>query len=136
MRLRIRHETAYVYATPASRAIQTLRLTPRGHDGQFVVDWRIEVDRDCRLDTTVDPFGNTVHSFTVEGPLDGLAIAAEGEVETQDTGGVVTGQVERLPAGDLPPRHPPHRARRRDPRPRRDGRRDRRRRPARACSTS
>ena len=42
MRLRIRHETAYRYATPASRAIQTLRLTPRGHDGQFVVDWRID----------------------------------------------------------------------------------------------
>ena len=97
MRLRIRHETAYVYATPASRAIQTLRLTPRGHDGQFIVDWRIEVDRDCRLDTTVDPFGNTVHSFTVEGPLEGLIIAAEGEVETTDTGGIVTGQVERLP---------------------------------------
>ena len=99
MRLRILHETAYGYAAPASRAIQILRLTPRGHDGQFVVNWRIDVDRDCRLQSSIDPFGNRVHSFTVEGPLDGLVITAEGDVETQDMTGVVRDQVERVPAG-------------------------------------
>ena len=97
MRLNIVHETAYRYATPATRAIETLRLTPRGHDGQFVVNWRIDVDRDCHLDASNDAFGNTVHSFTAEGPLDGLVITAEGAVETQDTHGVVKGQVERFP---------------------------------------
>lgn len=97
MRVRIHHETAYAYDAPASRSIQVLRLTPRGHDGQFVVRWRIEIDRDCRLDTATDPFGNTVHSFTVEGPLETLSVTAEGEVETQDTNGVIKGQVERLP---------------------------------------
>ncbi len=99
MRLRILHQTAYSYATPASRAIQILRLTPRGHDGQFVVHWRIDVDRDCRLQSSTDPFGNRVHSFTVEGPLDGLVITAEGDVETQDMTGIVRDQIERLPAG-------------------------------------
>jgi transglutaminase-like putative cysteine protease len=97
MRLRIVHETAYTYETPATRAIQTLRLTPRGHDGQFIVNWRIDIDRDCRLDAATDPFGNTVHSFTVEGPLERLTIIAEGEIETSDTQGVVSGQVERFP---------------------------------------
>src|ERR1700724_2082009 len=82
MRLRIFHETAYRYATPASRVVQNLRLTPRGHDGQFVANWRIDVDRDCRIDVTTDPFGNTLHSFAVEGPLDALTITAGGEVET------------------------------------------------------
>ena len=48
MRLRILHETAYRYASPAARAIQILRLTPRGHEGQFVINWRIDIDRDCR----------------------------------------------------------------------------------------
>lgn len=99
MRLRILHETAYRYASPASRAIQILRLTPRGHDGQFVVNWRIDIDRDCRLHATTDPFGNRVHSFTVEGPLDGLTITAEGEIETMDMNGLVRDQVERVPAG-------------------------------------
>jgi transglutaminase-like putative cysteine protease len=97
MRLRIFHETAYRYETPANRAIQTLRLTPRGHDGQFVINWRIDIDHDCRLDAAADPFGNRVHSFTVEGPLEGLTITAEGEIETHDTHGLITGQVERFP---------------------------------------
>ena len=97
MRLRIRHETAYTYATPAKRAIEILRLTPRGHDGQFVIDWRIDIDHDCRLDQSTDPYGNTVHNFTAEGPLDGLTMTAEGRVETNDTHGVVAGQIERFP---------------------------------------
>jgi transglutaminase-like putative cysteine protease len=97
MRLRIFHETAYRYATPASRVVQNLRLTPRGHDGQFVANWRIDVDRDCRIDVATDPFGNTLHSFAVEGRLDSLTITAGGEVETQDLGGVLHGQVEPLP---------------------------------------
>ncbi len=96
MRLRIFHETAYRYAAPASRVVQNLRLTPRAHDGQFVANWRIDVDRDCRIDVTTDPFGNTLHSFAVEGPLDALTITAGGEVETQDLGGVLHGQFEPL----------------------------------------
>jgi transglutaminase-like putative cysteine protease len=98
MRLRVLHETAYTYASPATRAIQILRLTPRGHDGQFVINWRIDVDHDCRLEETTDPFGNRVHAFTVEGPLAQLTITAEGEVETFDTHGMITGQVERFPS--------------------------------------
>ncbi len=97
MRLRIIHETSFRYATPAGRAIETLRLTPRSHDTQFVVDWRIEIDHDCRLDADTDAFGNAVHSFTVEGPLQGLTITATGEVETEDSGGVIHGTVERFP---------------------------------------
>jgi transglutaminase-like putative cysteine protease len=97
MRLRVLHEIAYSFEEPATRAIENLRLTPRGHNGQFVVKWRIDVDRDCRLDNTTDPFGNLVSTFTVEGPIDRLTITAEGEVETQDTAGVLSGQVERFP---------------------------------------
>jgi transglutaminase-like putative cysteine protease len=97
MRLRIRHETHYTYTSPALRAIETLKLTPRGHDGQFVIDWRLDIDRDCRLAQTTDAFGNTMHSFTAEGPLDSLLIVAEGRVETNDTSGVVTGQLEKFP---------------------------------------
>lgn len=97
MRLRIVHETAYAYDPPASGAIQTLRLTPRGHDGQFVINWRIEVDHDCRLSTSTDPFGNVLQSFTTEGKLDGLVITALGEVETHDMAGMVRGQAERFP---------------------------------------
>ncbi len=97
MRLTIRHETTYAYDKPARRAIEVLRLTPRGHNGQFVVAWRIDVDRDCRLQRSVDPFGNTLNSFTIEGPLSDLTIVAAGSIETQDNSGVLRGQIERFP---------------------------------------
>lgn len=98
MRLRITHETAYRYATPASSVIQILRMEPRSHEGQFVTDWRVELDRDARLQQSPDAFGNTVHSFALSGPLESLTVVATGEVETDDTAGIVRGQVERFPA--------------------------------------
>ena len=97
MRIRIAHETVYRYEQPAKSAIQLLRLTPRNHDGQYVVRWRIEVSEDCRLEPFEDAFGNLTHSFTVEGPVNELRIAVDGEVETQDTHGIVRGTLERFP---------------------------------------
>lgn len=97
MRLAVTHETTYRYGLPAMGAIQTLRLSPRGHDGQYVLDWRIELDHDVRMRAATDAFGNTVHSFTLAGPIDGLVITATGVVETEDTNGIVRGQVECFP---------------------------------------
>jgi transglutaminase-like putative cysteine protease len=98
MRIRISHDTNYRYDAPANGVIQTLRLTPRNHDGQFVVDWRIELSADCRLDVREDAFGNITHSFTADGPLGELGVLVAGEIETRDTAGVVRGAVERFPA--------------------------------------
>ena len=50
MRIQISHETIYRYEQPARGVIQTLRLTPRNHDGQYVVNWRIDVSENCQLD--------------------------------------------------------------------------------------
>jgi transglutaminase-like putative cysteine protease len=97
MRIRISHETTYRYERPAAGVIQTLRLTPRNHDGQYVVDWRIDVSENCQLVPHEDAFGNITHVFSVDGPLAQLRVAVEGEVETQDTGGVVRGAIERFP---------------------------------------
>lgn len=97
MRLLISHETTYTYETPASYAIQTLRLTPRNAVQQFVQDWRIDVSQDCRLSPVEDPFGNLTHSFSIDGPIDELVIAATGEVLTEHSDGIVRGTKERLP---------------------------------------
>ena len=69
--------------------IQTLRLTPRNHDGQYVESWRIDVSENCQLDQHEDAFGNITHVFTAEGPLSELRVLVDGEVDTQDTSGVV-----------------------------------------------
>jgi transglutaminase-like putative cysteine protease len=98
VRLRIVHETTYRYGTPAASVTQVLRLTPRSHDGQFVHDWRIELDQDGHLRQSADAFGNVVHSLTLSGPLEALTITATGDVETENTNGVIRGQIERFPA--------------------------------------
>lgn len=97
MRLRIRHQSTFRYDSPARGALQKLRLTPRQCDSQSIVNWRIEVDRECRLSAGEDAFGNILHCFSADGPFDSLTTVVEGEVETFDTSGVVRGAVERFP---------------------------------------
>jgi transglutaminase-like putative cysteine protease len=97
MLIRVSHLATYRYDKPASSVIQILRQTPRNHDGQFVLNWRIDVSADCRLEEHEDAFGNITHAFTVNGPLETLKVLVEGEVETRDTQGIVRGAVERFP---------------------------------------
>jgi transglutaminase-like putative cysteine protease len=99
MRIRISHATTYRYDTPPTGVIQLLRLTPRNHDGQYVVAWRVDLSEDCLLHQHEDAFGNISHSFTAEGPFRELSVAVEGEVDTHDTQSVVSGGVERFPPG-------------------------------------
>jgi transglutaminase-like putative cysteine protease len=97
MRIYISHETTYRYQQPVRSVIQTLRLTPRNHDGQYVVNWRIDVSENCQLDQLEDAFGNIAHVFSAEGPFSELRVHVEGDVDTQDTDGVVRGAIERFP---------------------------------------
>jgi transglutaminase-like putative cysteine protease len=62
-----------------------------------VVDWRIDASADCRLDAQEDAFGNITHTFSADGPLETLRLLVEGEVETQDSHGVVRGTIEHFP---------------------------------------
>ena len=97
MRLIVRHDTVYRYATPAQSVIQHLRLTPRGYEGLFIRKWRVEINADCRLEKAEDAYGNIVHTFTADGPLNDLRISVDGAVETFDTTGIVRASVERFP---------------------------------------
>jgi transglutaminase-like putative cysteine protease len=97
MRIQVSHETVYRYGQPARGVIQTLRLTPRNHESQYVLDWRIDVSENCQVDQHEDAFGNITHVFNVDGPLSELRILAEGEIDTHDANGVVRGGIERFP---------------------------------------
>jgi transglutaminase-like putative cysteine protease len=96
MRIQISHETIYRYEQPARGVIQTLRLTPRNHDGQYVENWRIDLSENCQLDQHEDAFGNITHVFSADGPLSELRVLVEGQVNTHDTSGVVAGAIERF----------------------------------------
>ncbi len=99
MRIRVDHRTTYLYDEPPTSIVQVLRLTPRNHEGLQVRNWRIVLDCDAHLVPGEDAFGNTTHTLSLHRALDDLTIAVEGEVETQDTGGVLSGASERFPPG-------------------------------------
>jgi len=99
MKIRISHATIYHYDTPPSGVTQLLRKTPRNYDGQYVLNWRLDLSQDCLLHQHEDAFGNITHSFTAEGPFKELSVAVVGEVDTQDTHGVISGALERFPTG-------------------------------------
>jgi transglutaminase-like putative cysteine protease len=98
MRIQIAHSIAYAYAEPARHITQILRLTPRDHDGQHIMSWRIEPTVDGRMRVSQDPFGNITHTFSLDGPVAEIAIHVSGLVETTDLAGVVRGGVERVPS--------------------------------------
>ena len=97
MRIRIVFSFSFSFVVLSKLVTQVLRLTPRNHDGQYVATWRIDLSRDCQLYQREGAFGNISHSFTAEGPFDELSVSVEGEIETQDTSGIVRGAVERFP---------------------------------------
>lgn len=97
MRIRISHSIAYSYTEPVRQLRQVLRLTPRDHDGQHVMSWRVAPSIDGRLQAGQDPFGNIVHDFSADGPIESYAIEITGLVETTDLAGVVRGVVEKVP---------------------------------------
>jgi transglutaminase-like putative cysteine protease len=97
MRIRISHSIAYAYAEPARHITQILRLTPRDHDGQHVMSWRIEPTVDGRMRAGQDAHGNITHTFSADGPISALSIEVSGLIETIDLAGVVRGGHERVP---------------------------------------
>src|SRR3954470_8596521 len=97
MRIRISHETHYHYDAPINGVIQTLRLTPRNHEAHYVINWRIDVTEELRSGVHEGAVGNITHTFTAEGPFDELGVQVAGEVDVQDTGGIVRGAIERFP---------------------------------------
>lgn len=96
MRLRVSHTLTCRYRPAVNGVIGVLRLTPRSHYGQHVIDWSIDVGVDCRLRQSEDAFGNITHGFQVTGPVEQLRIEATGEVELFDATGFVRDATERF----------------------------------------
>jgi transglutaminase-like putative cysteine protease len=97
MRIRITHDTVYRYSTPVRALIQVLRMSPLHHEGQFVARWDVRAEGDLRLKRREDWYGNTVHALSMAGPVNEICLRATGEVETEDTSGVMRRTVERFP---------------------------------------
>ncbi|WP_310496373.1 transglutaminase family protein [Sandarakinorhabdus sp.] len=99
MRIRVDYSTVYDYSAPASDVLQLLRVQPSGHEGQHILHWRIDTDTDGHLRHSEDAYGNITHMFYPDGPVRRLSLHVTGEVDTSETGGVLSSMHEPLPAG-------------------------------------
>jgi transglutaminase-like putative cysteine protease len=98
MRLKIHHETHYVYDTAPLYVVQRLHLSPANFDGQRTLSWQINSPGIETGLQYVDGFGNIVHLITAELHSTETTIVAFGEVETLDKAGIVTGLATTAPA--------------------------------------
>lgn len=95
MLLAIDHRTEYATSAPASCTVQYVRLTPRDDPGQRIQRWRLDVPG--RATAWRDAFGNVVHCVVRGDPHHALAIHVNGEVDTEETHGVVPLEHDGLP---------------------------------------
>lgn len=89
MRLKIAHQTRYLFAEPVSYALQQLRLTPKTRRGQEVVGWQIDLEGGKEEVNFVDQFNNSTHLISLEEGARELVVRASGEVVTHDQAGIV-----------------------------------------------
>ena len=97
MELVVRHQTTYLYATPASQVALLLRLLPAALDGQNPLQWAVSVNGTAVEASTPNAFGDGEAFFQLRGAVDEVVIVAAGRVETQDRHGVVSGFRQEAP---------------------------------------
>ena len=88
MHISISHVSEYTYEGPPARTVQALRLMPAPVEGQNILSWTIEAPGYDTASTYTDAFGNRVDLVAPPGDLGVIRIAAWGEVELLDNGGV------------------------------------------------
>ena len=89
MKLTISHTTAYRFEEPAAYGLQQLRLTPKDHNGQNILDWRMEVEGG-RVETSFDAHHRNRDSLVSFAPdATEVRVVCTGSVETDDKAGVI-----------------------------------------------
>ncbi len=88
MRISISHVSEYTYEGPSAVTVQALRLHPAPAKGQSVISWTVEAPGYDKAATYTDGFGNRVDLVAAPGDMNIVRIAAWGEIETTDVGGV------------------------------------------------
>lgn len=89
MRLRISHTTRYRFDGPVGWGLQQLRKTPKTSHQQWVLNWKIRVEGGVKELSFEDHFNNVVELVGFARDAGEVVVASEGEVELNDTGGVV-----------------------------------------------
>jgi transglutaminase-like putative cysteine protease len=94
MRLSVHHVTRNAYDMPVRAIVQSLRMYPVSTGGQTVLNWEVTIDGANFGTLFRDGAGDLIRTATLVGPLSSCDIVVEGEVETTNTFGVLTGHRE------------------------------------------
>lgn len=97
MRIKIAHNTTYIYDHPVSGALQQVRLQPVDGPLQQVRNWDIDVEHGSVAASYRDHYGNRVSLICADEGATGLTITARGEVDTEDKAGVLGPVYGRAP---------------------------------------
>ncbi|CAN5118126.1 transglutaminase family protein [soil metagenome] len=95
MKLLVRHQTVYSYGSGSSRVAMLLKLMPRRHTGQKVLEWQVTVNDGLILNFAPNGSGDLEALWIRHQPLDSVTVVATGLVETDYTNGVIAGLDER-----------------------------------------
>lgn len=97
MLLKIIHRTSYTYDGPAPYALQQLRLEPQSGASQTVKSWTVETEGAKEELSFNDHNDNKVSLISFEGSGSEVHIVCTGEVETEDSAGVIGKHKAALP---------------------------------------
>jgi transglutaminase-like putative cysteine protease len=89
MRLKIHHTTRYRFDEPATFALQQVRKTPKTSQQQWVRQWSTQVSGGKKELSFDDHHNNVTELITFDRNTSALEIISEGEVELNDTSGIV-----------------------------------------------
>lgn len=89
MRLRISHTTTYQYDMPVTYALQQVRLTPKSHGAQKVLNWETIVTGGERQLSFEDAHRNTVDLISTSPGTQEIVVLCQGEVELRNTHGII-----------------------------------------------
>ncbi|NNC36260.1 MAG: transglutaminase family protein [Acidimicrobiales bacterium] len=97
MHLKIKHTTSYHYQTPASYALQQIRLRPLANKAQKILSWELSLEGAEPQVQFMDQFENHVDLILLKPDAKDVVISFEGEVETYPTSGVAGQHNEPMP---------------------------------------
>ena len=89
LRLQIRHTTHYSFEQPVRYGLQKLRKTARSTSLQNVLDWTTALEGASPALAYSDHHGNRVELIAIDADTRAMSVTCTGEVEVQDTAGVV-----------------------------------------------
>lgn len=89
MLLKISHTTSYHYDSPVDYGLLQLRLTPKTHAGQTIVEWDISINGGQKHLAFEDHNHNLVTLIGIEPGDHEVFITSQGVVDTADNAGII-----------------------------------------------